>query len=101
MVGSVGSNTARSTLRAGRLRVMLLNTTPLGSPTVGASALVDANTCVPAAITTLLPLAGATSTFPVVPGEATMRHVPLDWRCHRFCAPLMYKMPETLGSAAI
>jgi hypothetical protein len=67
---------------------MLAKLTPLAPPTVGASALVETYTWLPAAMTTLLPFVGATSTLPVLPSEAMMRHVPLGGSCHRFSAPL-------------
>jgi hypothetical protein len=42
------------------------NVTPLGAPTVAASALVETNTWPPLATTTLLPFVGATDTVAVM-----------------------------------
>ena len=63
---------------------MLVKDTP-----VVASALVETKTCAPTAMTTLFPLAGATSTAPAPVKEPMMRHEPpLLWLCHRFWLPL-------------
>src|SRR6266480_3003189 len=95
--GSFGSNATRWTLRGGRFRVMFVNVTPLGGPTVAASAFVLTNTWVPRATTTLFPLARATDGLPE--NAPRLRHVPpAFWLCHRFWLPLTYTIPAVLGS---
>ncbi len=54
-----------------------------------ASALVQTKTSAPTAMTTLLPLVGATSTSPVLVNDPMMRQVvPLARLCQRFWLPL-------------
>src|ERR1700730_15456454 len=101
-VGSFGSKTALATSRFGRFRVMLVKVTPEGGPTVAASALVETNTCWPTAMTTLFPLALATSTLPMRGNARRIRQfVPAFWVCHRFWLPLTYTTPALPGSVVI
>lgn len=92
-VGSFGSKTARMTLRLGRFLVISVKLTPEGGPTVAANELVDTNTRRLTAMTTLLLLVLATSTFPVLPnapeGPRRIRQlVPPLVLCHKLLLPL-------------
>src|SRR3954462_5450469 len=99
-VGSFGSNATRRALRDGRALVMFANVTPVGAPTVAASAFVVTKTCCPTATTTLLPFVGATD---AMPGNAPrFRQVlPPSRLCQRFWFPLTYTIPAALGSVVI
>ena len=87
-VESLGSNSTRSTVRPGMLRVMSVNVTPFGAPTVAARAFVETSTVGPSPTTTLLPLLGATCTMAVMKDSETevsaRQLLPASVVCHRF-----------------